>query len=353
MLDRLQGIDRRLRELDEQMARSAADYQRVAELAQERAQLEPLVTAYRQYQAVQEQLEQARGLAAGDDRELRSLALAEAKELEPRLAELEERLRTLLLPRDPRDDRNVIVEIRAGTGGDEAGLFAADLFRMYSRYAEVRGWGVEILSQNATGVGGFKEIIFRVTGQGAYSRLKFESGVHRVQRVPATEAQGRIHTSTATVAVLAEADEIEIQIPEKDLKMEVYRSSGAGGQNVQKNATAVRLIHLPTGLVVQCQDERSQIQNRQRALSILRARLFERAQRERQAAQDAARRTQVGSGERAEKIRTYNFPQSRVTDHRIGVSSHNLGAVLDGKIDDFIDELITQDQAERLQAGAA
>jgi len=353
MLDRLQGIDRRFRELDEQMARSAADYQRVAELAQERAQLEPLVAAYREYRAAQEQLEQARGLAAGDDRELRSLALAEAKELEPRLAELEERLRTLLLPRDPRDDRNVIVEIRAGTGGDEAGLFAANLFRMYSRYAEVRGWGVEILSQNATGVGGFKEIIFRVTGRGAYSRLKFESGVHRVQRVPATEAQGRIHTSTATVAVLAEADEIEIQIPEKDLKMEVYRSSGAGGQNVQKNATAVRLTHLPTGLVVQCQDERSQIQNRQRALSILRARLYERAQRERQAAQDTARRSQVGSGERSEKIRTYNFPQSRVTDHRIGVSSHNLGAILDGKIDDFIDELIARDQAERLQAGAA
>ena len=335
------------------MAKSAADYQRVAELAQERAQLEPLVAAYREYRAVQEQLEQARALAAGDDRELRSLAQAETKELEPRLAELEERLRTLLLPRDPRDDRNVIVEIRAGTGGDEAGLFAADLFRMYSRYAETRGWGVEILSQNATGVGGFKEIIFRVAGRGAYSRLKFESGVHRVQRVPATEAQGRIHTSTATVAVLAEADEIEIQIPEKDLKMEVYRSAGAGGQNVQKNATAVRLTHLPTGLVVQCQDERSQIQNRQRALSILRARLYERALRERQAAQDAARRSQVGSGERAEKIRTYNFPQSRVTDHRIGVSSHNLGAVLDGEIDDFIDELITQDQAERLQAGAA
>jgi peptide chain release factor 1 len=353
MLDRLQGIDRRFRELDEEMVRSAANYQRVAELAQERAQLEPLVAAYRDHRAVQEQLEQARALAAGDDRELRSLALAEAKELEPRLAELEERLRTLLLPRDPRDERNVIVEIRAGTGGDEAGLFAADLFRMYSRYAEVRGWGVEILSQNGTGVGGFKEIIFRVTGRGAYSRLKFESGVHRVQRVPATEAQGRIHTSTATVAVLAEADEIEIQIPEKDLKMEVYRSSGAGGQNVQKNATAVRLTHLPTGLVVQCQDERSQIQNRQRALSILRARLYERAQRERQAAQDATRRSQVGSGERSEKIRTYNFPQSRVTDHRIGASSHNLGAILDGKIDDFIDELIARDQAERLQAGAA
>jgi peptide chain release factor 1 len=352
MFDRLEGIDRRFRDLEDQIARSAADYQKVAELAQERSQLEPVVSAYRKFRALRDQLAGARSLAAGDDREIRELASAEARELEPKVAELEERLKALLLPRDPRDDRNVIVEIRGGTGGGEAALFAADLFRMYTRYAEGRGWHVEVLSQNETGVGGFKEIIFRVSGKGAYSRLKYESGVHRVQRVPATEAQGRIHTSTATVAVLAEADEIEIQVHEKDLKMDVYRSSGAGGQNVQKNATAVRITHLPTGIVVQCQDERSQVQNRQRAMSILRARLYDRALQERQAAEDSARRSQVGSGERSEKIRTYNFPQSRVTDHRIGVSSHNLGSVLDGNLDPFIDELNTRAQAERLEAKA-
>jgi peptide chain release factor 1 len=350
MFDRLEGLDRRFRDLEEEMARVAADYQRVAELAQERAQLEPIVTAYRGYRSNLDQRAQLQSLLSSDDREIRQLAQAEARELDERVGRLEAELKTLLLPKDPRDDRNVIVEIRAGTGGDEAALFAADLYRMYARYAEGRGWGVEVLSSNPTGVGGFKEIIFRLSGRGAYSRLKYESGVHRVQRVPATEAQGRIHTSTATVAVLAEADEIEIQIPDKDLQMEVYRSSGAGGQNVQKNATAVRITHLPTGLVVQCQDERSQAQNRQRAMSILRARLYERALRERQAAEDATRRSQVGSGERSEKIRTYNFPQSRVTDHRIGLSSHNLGSVLDGRIDDFVDELITREQAERLQA---
>jgi peptide chain release factor 1 len=350
MLERLAGIERRFQDLEEEMVRAAADHQRVSELAQERAQLEPIVSAYREYRSGKDRQSQAQSLTTSDDRELRAMAQAEVRELEERLARLEAELKSLLLPQDPRDERNVIVEIRAGTGGEEAALFAADLYRMYARYAESRGWNAEVLSSNPTGVGGFKEIIFRISGRGAYSRLKYESGVHRVQRVPATEAQGRIHTSTATVAVLAEADEIEIQIPDKDLKLEVYRSAGAGGQNVQKNATAVRITHLPTGLVVQCQDERSQTQNRQRAMSILRARLYERAQRERQAADDAARRSQVGTGERSEKIRTYNFPQSRVTDHRIGVSSHNLGAVLDGSIDDFIDELITRDQAEKLQA---
>ena len=256
----------------------------------------------------------------------------------------------MLLPRDPRDRRNVIMEIRAGTGGDEATIFAADLFRMYSRYAEGKGWEIEILSQNETGVGGFKEIAFLLKGKGAYSRLKHESGVHRVQRVPVTESQGRIHTSTATVAVLAEADEVEIKIPGKDIKMDVFRSAGAGGQSVQKNSTAVRLTHMPTGIVVQCQDERSQLQNRMRAMSILRARLYEIAVREKQEKEDATRRSQVGTGERSEKIRTYNFPQSRVTDHRIGLSSHNLPAVLDGDIDAFIEELTTREEAERLQA---
>jgi peptide chain release factor 1 len=350
MLEKLEGIAARFETLEQELAAAATQPQRMAELARERAGLEPIVTAFREYQLVQQQLEQARGLRTSEDPELRALAEAETEELTPRLEALDRRLRSLLVPRDPRDDRNVIVEIRAGTGGDEAGLFAADLFRMYSRYAEARGWKIEILSQNETGIGGYKEIIFQVRGKGAYSRLKYESGVHRVQRVPATEAQGRIHTSTATVAVLAEADEVEIDVPEKDIKMDVYRSAGAGGQNVQKNSTAVRLTHLPTGIVVQCQDERSQLQNRMRAMSILRARLYDMAIEARQAKEDAARRSQVGSGERSEKIRTYNFPQSRVTDHRIGLSVHGLTGVLDGSLDTFIDELTTRDEAERLQA---
>ena len=350
MLDKLQGISARFEALERELAVAATQPARITELARERAGLEPVVSVFREYQSVQEQLEQARGLQSNDDPELRLLAEAEVEELTPRLEALDRQLRSLLIPRDPRDERNVIVEVRAGTGGDEAGLFAADLFRMYTRYAEVRGWKTEMLSQNDTGIGGFKEVIFQVRGRGAYSRLKYESGVHRVQRVPATEAQGRIHTSTATVAVLAEADEVEIDIPEKDVKMDVYRSAGAGGQNVQKNSTAVRLTHLPTGIVVQCQDERSQLQNRLRAMSILRARLYDMALEARQAEEDANRRSQVGSGVRSEKIRTYNFPQSRVTDHRIGVSSHNLPGVLDGGLDAFIDELATRDEAERLQA---
>ncbi len=350
MLDKLQGISARFEALERELAVAATQPARITELARERAGLEPVVSVFREYQTVQEQLEQARGLQSNDDPELRLLAEAEVEELTPRLEALDRQLRSLLIPRDPRDERNVIVEVRAGTGGDEAGLFAADLFRMYTRYAEVRGWKTEILSQNDTGIGGFKEVIFQVRGRGAYSRLKYESGVHRVQRVPTTEAQGRIHTSTATVAVLAEAEEVEIAIPDKDVKMDVYRSAGAGGQNVQKNSTAVRLTHLPTGIVVQCQDERSQLQNRMRAMSILRARLYDMALEARQAEEDANRRSQVGSGVRSEKIRTYNFPQSRVTDHRIGVSSHNLPGVLDGGLDAFIDELATRDEAERLQA---
>jgi peptide chain release factor 1 len=350
MEEKLSAIENRYKDIEDELARAAGDYQRVAELAQERSELEPLISAFRQYRSLSEELEQARALLDGDDLTIHDLAQAEVDRIDPTLHALEEQLRSLLLPRDPRDSRNVIVEIRAGTGGDEAGLFAADLFRMYTRYAESKSWKVEILSQHETGIGGFKEIIFEVKGKGAYSRLKYESGVHRVQRVPTTESQGRIHTSTATVAVLAEADEVEVNIPDKDIRMDVYRSAGAGGQNVQKNATAVRLTHVPTGIVVQCQDERSQLQNRLRAMSILRARLYQMAIDKQQAEEDATRRSQVGSGERSEKIRTYNFPQSRVTDHRIGVSSHNLPAVLDGDLDTFIDELATREQAERLQA---
>jgi peptide chain release factor 1 len=350
MLEKLVGIEQRFEDIETELAQAGDDYQRVAELARERSNIEPIVVAYRKLKELKEQFEQAASLTESDDPEIQQLAASEVTDLNGQLTALEERLKVMLLPRDPRDERNVFVEIRAGAGGDEATIFAADLFRMYSRYAENRGWDTEILSQNETGVGGFREIIFQVMGRGAFSRLKHESGVHRVQRVPVTESQGRIHTSTATVAVLAEADEVEVKIPEKDLRMDVFRSAGAGGQSVQKNATAVRLTHIPTGIVAQCQDERSQLQNRMRAMKILRARLYEKALRKQQEKEDADRRAQVGTGDRSEKIRTYNYPQSRVTDHRLGLSSHNLPAVLDGDLDIFIDELATREEAERLQA---
>lgn len=350
MEDKLQGIEERFKEINQELTKVGEDYQRAAELGRERAELEPIVETWREYRSMQEELEQARLLLDSDEAELQEMAQDEVDKLEAGLEAREAELKRMLLPSDPRDRRNVIMEIRAGTGGDEATIFAADLYRMYTRYAEAQGWKTEVLSQNDTGVGGFKEITFRVEGNGAFSRLKYESGVHRVQRVPQTESQGRIHTSTATVAVLAEADEVEIKIPEKEIKMDVFRSGGAGGQSVQKNSTAVRLTHIPTGMVVQCQDERSQLQNRMRAMSILRARLYEIAVREQQEKEDASRRAQVGTGERSEKIRTYNFPQSRVTDHRIGLTSYNLPTVLDGELEEFIDELATQEEAERLQA---
>jgi peptide chain release factor 1 len=350
MEDKLQGIEQRFEEINQELTQVGEDYQRAAELGRERAELEPIVETFREYRSMRDELEQARLLLDADDPALQEMAQEEVTKLEAALEAHEEQLKRMLLPSDPRDRRNVIMEIRAGTGGDEATIFAADLYRMYTRYAEQQGWKTEVLSQNDTGVGGFREITFRIEGKGAFSRLKYESGVHRVQRVPQTESQGRIHTSTATVAVLAEADEVEIKIPDKDIKMDVFRSGGAGGQSVQKNSTAVRLTHIPTGMVVQCQDERSQLQNRMRALSILRARLYEIAVREQQEKEDASRRAQVGTGERSEKIRTYNFPQSRVTDHRVGVTSYNLPVVLDGDLDEFIDELATQEEAERLQA---
>ncbi len=349
LLDKLAGIEQNYDELNRSLMDVGDDYQRAAELNKERTDLEPIVTKARQYREALEQLEGAHSLLEGDDVELRMLAEAEILDLEPRIDRMEREIKAMLLPKDPRDERNVIMEIRAGTGGDEAAIFAADLFRMYNRYAESRKWSLELLSSSEIGIGGYKEIIFLVKGKGAYSRLKYESGVHRVQRVPVTESQGRIHTSTATVAVLAEVDEVEINIPESDIKMDVYRSAGAGGQNVQKNATAVRITHLPTGIVVACQDERSQLQNKLRAMSILRARLYEIEEEKRRAEIDANRRSQVGTGERAEKIRTYNYPQSRVTDHRINLSTYNLTGFMTGALlDEFIDELATRDEAERL-----
>jgi len=348
MLDKLAEIEAHYDELGKQLEEVGDDYQRAADLAKERTQIETIVEKAREYRTTLKQIDEARSLEAEDDAELRELALADLAALLPKSEALEEELKTLLVPKDPRDERNVIVEIRAGTGGDEAALFAGDLFHIYSRYAEKRRWSVEILSASETGIGGYKEIIFTVNGKGAFSRLKYESGVHRVQRVPVTEASGRIHTSTATVAVLAEVDEVDIQIPEADIRIDGYNSAGAGGQNVQKNSTAVRLTHLPSGIVVACQDERSQLQNKLRAMGILRAKLYEIEANKRQEELDATRRSQVGSGERSEKIRTYNFPQSRITDHRIGVSSFNMPAVLDGEIDVFIDELSLQAESDRL-----
>ncbi len=350
MLEMIAGIFTRYEEVTRELETVGTNYQRAAELAKERSDLDPIVEKGKEYQQVLQRMNEARQIMETGDQELSELAQAELDELLPRSEELEKELKLLLVPKDPRDERNVIVEIRAGTGGDEAALFAADLFRMYSHYAEQKGWHVEILSESETGIGGYKEVIFTIKGKGAYSQLKFESGVHRVQRVPATEAAGRIHTSTVTVAVLAEVEDVDIQIPENDIRVDVYRSAGAGGQNVQKNSTAVRLTHLPTGIVVACQDERSQLQNRVRAMSILRARLYEIEEQKRMAEREATRRSQVGSGERSEKIRTYNYPQSRVTDHRINVSSFNLPAVMAGDISIFIEELALRDESERLAA---
>lgn len=316
----------------------------------EHAEIEPVVTKYQQYKKTVSELAEAREmLADAKDKELEDLIKSEIAELSDRKEALEEELKVLLLPKDPNDEKNVFVEIRAGTGGEEAALFAGTLFRMYNRYAERRGWKAEIISANETNIGGFKEVVFMLEGKGAYSRLKYESGVHRVQRVPTTESGGRIHTSAATVAVLPEAQEVDIEINPNDLRIDVFRSSGHGGQSVNTTDSAVRITHLPTGLVVSCQDEKSQLKNKEKALKVLRARLLdmEMARQNEEIAQ--SRKSQVGSGDRSERIRTYNYPQGRVTDHRIGLTLYQLESFLDGDLDEMIDALVTSDQAEKLK----
>jgi len=350
MLEKVRSIEEKYQELSEALENVGDDYQKAAQISKERSEIEEVYEISREYRQTWEQLQEAKDLVDSGDEELLELAQMDIDSLEPKLEKLENELKRMLVPTDPRDKKNVIMEIRAGAGGDEAALFAAELFRIYSRYAEKRNWKIEVLSLNEIGIGGIKEISFSVKGTGAYSRLKFESGVHRVQRVPTTESSGRIHTSTVTVAVLAEAEEFDIEIPASDIRIDVYKSAGAGGQNVQKNSTAVRITHEPTGIVIACQDERSQLQNKLRAMSILRAKLYEIEENKRSSELDADRKSQVGSGDRSEKIRTYNYPQNRVTDHRINVSSYNLPAILDGEIDVFIDELSIRSESERLSA---
>ena len=353
MLDKLKGVEQRYLELERLLSdpQTLKDRNALQAYSREHAEISEIVAAFREYQQVEGEIEDSRVLLDDSDPEMKRLARDELNQLAKRHDELAARLKTLMTPKDPNDRKNVIMEIRAGTGGEEAGLFAGDLFRMYTRFAENLNWKVEILSQNITGVGGFKEVIAMITGRGAYSRLKYESGTHRVQRVPTTETQGRIHTSAVTVAVLPEAEEVELDIDPSDLKIDVYRSTGPGGQSVNTTDSAVRITHLPSGLVVTCQDEKSQHKNKAKALKVLRARLMDAMLREQQAQRSAERKNQIGSGDRSERIRTYNFPQGRMTDHRIGLTLYRLEDVLQGDLEETIDSLTTHFQSQALQHG--
>lgn len=352
MLEKLESLESKYNDLTEELSRPEviSDQSKYQKYARAHSELSAVVNTYREYRDVKKGLAEARAMLNEDhETEMEEMIREEIEQLERRQEELEQEIRVLLLPKDPNDDKNVIMEIRAGTGGEEAALFAADLFRMYCRYAENHGWRIEIMDSNYTDIAGIKEIIFAVDGQGAYSQLKFESGVHRVQRVPSTESSGRIHTSAATVAVLPEAEEVDVAINENDLRIDVYCSSGPGGQSVNTTQSAVRITHMPTGLVVMCQDEKSQHKNKAKALRVLRARLKEKYEEEQNAEMAGTRRSQVGSGDRSERIRTYNFPQGRVTDHRINLTLHKLEMVLQGQLDEIIQALIASDQAERLK----
>lgn len=351
LLDKLQKVEDRFREIESQIGDPSvvAEVDRFTKLTRELATLEPIVKKIREYQKILAQIEDDKVLIeTAEDEELKSLAAEELAELKKTKAELDKELPILLLPKDPNDDKNVIVEIRGGVGGEEAALFAGDLFRMYTRYSERQGWKVDIVDSNATTIGGFKEISFTVDGAGAFSKLKYESGTHRVQRVPVTESSGRIHTSAVTVAVLPEAEEVDVEINPADLRIDTYCASGAGGQYVNRTETAIRITHIPTGIVVQCQDEKSQLKNKEKAMRVLRARVKDLAVREQNAAIAADRKNQVGSGDRSERIRTYNFPQGRVTDHRINLTLYKLDSVLNGDLDELISALITADQSQKL-----
>ncbi|AAT57467.1 peptide chain release factor 1 [Bacillus cereus] len=353
VLDRLQAVENRYEKLNELLSDPAiiSDSNKLREYSKEQSDIQETVEVYREYKDVREQLKDAKAMLEDKlDAEMREMVKEEVSELESQEKTLSERLKILLVPKDPNDDKNVIVEVRGAAGGDEAALFAGDLYRMYSRYAEVQGWKTEIIEASYTELGGYKEIIFMINGKGAFAKLKFENGAHRVQRVPETESGGRIHTSTATVAVLPEAEEVEIDIHEKDVRVDTFASSGPGGQSVNTTMSAVRLTHLPTGVVVSCQDEKSQIKNKEKAMKVLRARVYDKFRQEAQAEYDQNRKQAVGTGDRSERIRTYNFPQNRVTDHRIGLTIQKLDQILQGKLDDFINALVMEDQAQRMEA---
>ena len=352
MFDRLQAVEDRYERLNELLSDPEVinDSKKLREYSKEQSDIQETVMTYREYKSVKEQMQDAKSMLEEKlDADMRDMVKEELHELEAQVAELEEKMKVLLIPKDPNDDKNVIMEIRGAAGGDEAALFAGNLYRMYSRYAEMQGWKTEVIEANATGLGGFKEIVFMINGQGAYSKLKFENGAHRVQRVPETESGGRIHTSTATVVVLPETEEVEVEIHDKDIRFDTYASSGAGGQSVNTTMSAVRLTHIPTGIVVTCQDEKSQHKNKDKAMKVLRARVYDKFQQEAQAEYDQNRKSAVGTGDRSERIRTYNFPQNRVTDHRIGLTIQKLDQVMEGKIDEIIDALILEDQSSRLE----